>query len=82
MSRVQAFCMIPSSAHWNFKLLTHCNNALYRNSVYPIDRLEYFDSPKYLFSQNMTEYFLAKLPSKLLIAPIRGNTVLVCLFNG
>ena len=37
-----------------------------------------FDSQKYLYSQKLTKYFLAKLPSKLIIAPatIQGNTVL------
>ena len=41
------------------------------------DRLEQFDSQKYLYSQKLTKYFLAKLPSKLIIAPttIQGNTV-------
>ena len=41
------------------------------------DRLEQFDSPKYLYPQKLTKYFLAKFPSKLIIAGaiIRGNTV-------
>ena len=39
--------------------------------------LKQFDSPKYLYSQKLTKYFLANLSSKLIIAGaiIRGNTV-------
>ena len=58
--------------------LTLWNNALYRISFQlQIYRLEQFDSQKYLYSQKLPKYFLAKLPSKLIIAEaiIRGNTV-------
>ena len=60
--------------------LTLWNNALYRIGAsfqLQIYRLEQFDSQKYLYSQKLPKYFLAKLPSKLIIAEaiIRGNTV-------